>query len=389
MPSDATHAKHAPVNDSLEGSLEVTSTEAALEASRALHARVREVIDARSFERPLEPSFDELARALAVFQATHVAGYGRLCAARAIDVQRAPIEQLPAVPTDAFRLARVAAFGPEHDVRVFRTSGTTQAARGEHALRTLDTYHAAALGWARETLFFPWNATRPPLVVAIGPTPGELGDSSLACMMGWFVDELGAPGSCFLSPTDPAGVAVRLRGLAAREVPIVVLATAFAYVHLVDELGAEVVRLPEGSRAMQTGGFKGRSREIPIDALRSMIARAFAISEGAVVGEYGMTELSSQLYAVADSDESSSRFLYRAPPWMRVSARAPGDLSPLPTGQRGLARFEDLANVDSAWAVQTADEIVVRDDGAIDLLGRAPGAVPRGCSLAIEELLGR
>lgn len=362
--------------------------EAILTTSTALHARVCAAIAAPEGARP---SFDELARELATFQAAHVEGYARLCAARGVDPRTTPLERLPAVPTDAFRLARVSVLPPAFDARVFRTSGTTQGTRGEHALRTLDTYHVAALGWARDTLFSPWKYARPPIVVAIGPTPRELADSSLACMMGWFVDELGAPGSCFLSPTDARKTVAHLRELAAREVPIVVLATAFAYVHLIDELGPDtLVALPAGSRAMQTGGFKGRSREVSIDDLRAMIAGAFGLPSRDVVGEYGMTELSSQLYAVPASgvEEGDGRFLYRPPWWMRVRASAPADLSPLPPGTRGLARFEDLANVDSAWAVQTADEIVVHDDGSVELLGRAPGAVPRGCSLAIEELLG-
>lgn len=72
---------------------------------------------------------------------------------------------------------------------------------------------------------------------------------------------------------------------------------------------------------------------------------------------------------------------------MRVSARDPETLAPLPLGRRGVARLKDLANVESAWAIQTADEIVVHVDGGVELFGRLAGAAPRGCSLAIEELL--
>ena len=78
--------------------------------------------------------------------------------------------------------------------------------------------------------------------------------------------------------------------------PVVVMGTSFAFVHVTDELGDERLDLAPGSRAMHTGGFKGKSREVEPEELRSKIAHVFGIPTAAVVGEYGMTELSSQLY---------------------------------------------------------------------------------------------
>ena len=74
------------------------------------------------------------------------------------------------------------------------------------------------------------------------------------------------------------------------------------------------------------------------------------------------------------------------PPWARVVPVDPETLLPVPDGVVGLARIEDLANVDSAFAVQTQDR-VVRVEAGFRLLGRAPGAPPRGCSIAIDEIL--
>ena len=73
---------------------------------------------------------------------------------------------------------------------------------------------------------------------------------------------------------------------------------------------------------------------------------------------------------------------------VRVSAVDPVTLAPLPDGEIGIARIVDLANVDSAVAVQTADRVRVLPEG-VELLGRAPGAPPRGCSIAADERLGR
>jgi len=174
--------------------------------------------------------------------------------------------------------------------------------------------------------------------------------------------------------------------------PVVVMGTSFAFVHVTDELGDERLKLAPGSRAMHTGGYKGRSREVEPAELRSKIAQIFGIPTAAVVGEYGMTELSSQLYegtlraSCKEVAPSAEHGVFVAPPWLRVVSTDPETLLSLPDGEIGILRFEDLANVDSALIVQTADRGRCTDRG-VELLGRAPGAPPRGCSLAVEELL--
>jgi hypothetical protein len=184
----------------------------------------------------------------------------------------------------------------------------------------------------------------------------------------------------------------RVRDACSAEGPVVVMGTSFAFVHLLDALGGDRIALPAQSRVMHTGGYKGRSREVAPAVLRRDIAAAFALDAGDVVGEYGMTELSSQLYEgtlrarreLATPRSEHGTFI--APPWLRVVAADPETLAPREDGQPGILRFEDLANVDSAVAIQTADLGRCRD-GTVELLGRTPGAPPRGCSLAIEELL--
>ncbi len=99
---------------------------------------------------------------------------------------------------------------------------------------------------------------------------------------------------------------------------------------------ARDLRLPAGSRVMQTGGFKGRSREIAPDVLRGLLAEAFGVPPAHVVGEYGMTELSSQLYegtlaaALHHVEPAARHGVYFAPPWVRVDAVDPISLDALP-----------------------------------------------------------
>ncbi len=344
--------------------------------SSALHERVGRFIRGSTGQANTSESFEDLACAIATFQAQAVEPVARLWQALGLSkVERA--EEIPAVPCDAFRLRRVAAHAAERDTRCFLTSGTTAHSRGQHALRTTKTYELAALTWARRMLF-PDVASMCMIVLAC---PESLApESSLSFMLARFAEALGGDVSWHYDGkhVDVEGVVRRARVL---EGPVLVAGTSFAFVHLLDTLGDARLPLPVGSRVMQTGGFKGRSREVAPEVLRRALAKCFGVPRAQVIGEYGMTELSSQLYQDGEA--------YFAPPWLRVTAVDPETLLPAVGGTEptGLARIVDLANVDSAVAIQTSDRITQHADGSISLHGRAPGATPRGCSLALEHLI--
>ena len=358
--------------------------------SEALHARARSMVRAFELGAAMPESFDTLAVDLARFQAKAVPGYGRLCAARGVDLARmVRAGDAPAVPTDAFKLAHVFAFDAVDATVTFRTSGTTLGARGKHFMRDVRTYDAAALVFGRAML--ARGLTPPVSVMVIGPSADEAPDSSLAHMCTEFARVLARgplpPPTYFVREglLDVGGLRARVAALDPAT-PAVVLATSFALVHVLDALGGERIALPAGSRVMQTGGFKGKSREIAVDELRRDAAQTFGVPERAVVCEYGMTELSSQFWEATLVDDDARHGVYVAPPWTRVVAVDPETLAPVVDGVVGIARIEDLANVDSAFAVLTQDR-VKNVAGGFELLGRAPGAPPRGCSIALDEML--
>jgi hypothetical protein len=376
---------------------------AAIAESGRLHARARAMVRAFEAGAAMPESFDALAVDLVRFQAARVPGYGRLCAARGVDPARvARASEAPAVPTDAFKMASVFAFDAAAATAVFRTSGTTIGARGTHAMRDVATYDAAALVFGRAMLApargqpprvpVAQPTGSPSAVLVLGPSAEEAPDSSLAHMCALFARAMGpaqSPEETYFvrgGVLDVAGLRDRVASLASTA-PAIVLATSFALVHLLDALGGARVPLPAGSRAMQTGGFKGKSREVNAAELRREVARTFAVGERDVVGEYGMTELSSQLWEATARDPRAAPGVYVEPPWARIVAVHPESLAPVADGEVGIARVEDLANVDSAFAVQTQDR-VRRVAGGFELLGRAPGAPPRGCSIALDEMLG-
>ena len=374
-------------------------------SSEDLHQRARAFVQA--FQRgdgPPEP-FDALAVDLARFQAERVAGFARLLGARGLDpAELRTASEVPAVPTDAFKLTRVAAFPSEDETKTFRTSGTTQGqeARGVHPFRDVGTYDLGAVAFGRASLAADLLASTPRIpVVVLGPSPEELPDSSLTHMNALFVAAFGQPVSVdetyFVKDEvlDVVGLDERIATLMVKGTGgALVLATSFALVHFLEAIGDSPFRLPAGSRVMQTGGFKGKSREVDAATLRQDVARAFCLDERAVVSEYGMTELSSQFYERTAVDAEARAGVYREPPWARVVPVHPETLEPVPHGEIGIARIEDLLNVDSAFAVLTADRVRRVDDGTeagrgFELLGRTPGAPPRGCSLAIDEMLSQ
>jgi len=342
-------------------------------------------------------SFAELALEIAAFQREFSAGFARLCASRQSSLER--VDDIPGVPCDAFRLARVAVRPESEDRLRFFTSGTTSGARGMHAMRVTDTYRELALQFGRSALL---SSERPHHVVALAPLLDDPPTSSLGHMMAMFMVDFEQRGS-FDARTrerwliDDRGVDLTGLERAAERATthgetLLVLATSFALVGLLDTLGDRALPLPRDTVVMQTGGFKGKTREIEPSELRARVARAFGLDETQIVSEYGMTELTSQLYEASVPGSVLARLrrgqsgVYAEPPWLRVVPVDPTTLEPVPLGEVGIARIVDLGNVDSAVAIQTQDR-VRRVEGGILLLGRAAGAPARGCSLAIEEFL--
>lgn len=364
-----------------------------LARSSALHVRARAFVAAFEAGKDAPEDFAALAGDIARYQVDNVEGYARLVKARGIAPSAlGDPASLPAVPTDAFKLTRVAAFDEPETKVVFRTSGTTIGARGSHPMRDVGTYDAAAIAFGRRWLARDLEQRVP--VVVLGPSPQDAPDSSLVHMCAAFALSFGTEApieDVFLIDDDVIDASrfdERVARALAEEAPMLVLATSFALVHFLEGMDEIEFPLPPGSRVMQTGGFKGKSREVEPAKLRAEVARVFRISQRAIVSEYGMTELSSQFYEKTLFDDHAPVGVYAEPPWARVVPVDAETLEPVKDGEVGIAKIIDLMNVDSAVAVLAADR-VRRVEGGFELLGRAPGATPRGCSIAIDELLGR
>jgi hypothetical protein len=330
-------------------------------------------------------SFDTLALDIFRHQFEHSTPYRRFCVGRGATPDRvAEWHAIPAVPIVAFKYAALCC-GPAQ--RQFRSSGTTAGPelRSRHLLPEPELYRASALAGLRRALFPDVQRMR--IASLIGST-ASLPESSLAQMAAWAIEAFGTPDSAIVAGAHGLEMErlIDLMRCSERDgQPLALLATSAALMHALDGLAARrlVFRLPHGSRLMDTGGDKGAPRSMSRRGLLHAAWQAFAIPGYFCVNEYGMAELSSQYYDSSLSDRVGGRHAARrklAPHWARVTVLEPCTLAPQPPGSPGLLRHVDLANAGSALAVLSEDMGVARD-GGFELLGRAPGAETRGCSL--------
>ncbi len=297
-------------------------------------------------------------------------------------------KKLPALPAAAFKRANVCSFPFDAIKTWFETSGTTEGETGFHYFETLEIYEKAICPLFKHYLLPDAERMRMEFLTA---PPAEMPHSSLVHMMETVRVRFATPESAY----HGKGVTVNLDSLSdslneasERQHPVFLLGTAFGFVNALEEMAQRGLRfnLPFGSRIMETGGFKGRVREINRTDFYPVLSDAFGIPAFNIVNEYGMTELSSQFYDRSLRDQDSSDWKV-GPAWCRVMCVDPETGDEKPYGDPGLIRIIDLANVGSVIALQTEDVGIAAADGSFRVIGRIQESSPRGCSLAMESTL--
>ncbi len=422
---------------------------------------------------PEPDEFTALARELCALQFATVPAFRQLCVARGVTPDSlAHWRDIPAMPAAAFKELELTSLLPVERTAVFHSSGTTEhrPSRHYHSSESLVVYEASLVPWFARHMMVgrvcPQRAAGPsepptdalgqtrPTFLSLAPPPEQAPHSSLVHMFATVSRAFGAPDSRFVANAGADNswsldATVTLTALTHAEQtgqPLVLLGTAFMFVHLLDELEQRALSLalPPGSRVLETGGYKGRSRELPKAELHALLTARLGVPPAAIVCEYGMSELSSQAYSIATARASlqsqvtagelptrmprrtPSPFLgggekvaagrmrggaanadarnpspqpspllrgrerastrveaplpFSFPPWCRALVISPETGREVPDGETGLLRIFDLANVRSVLALQTEDLAVRRGEG-FELLGRATQAEARGCSL--------
>jgi len=325
-----------------------------------------------------EGDFNQLALALFSLQKEHVPAYRDLCQTHSVTAIH--WRDIPTVPTTAFRDLEITSLSPEARTTAFHSSGTTGAtySRHWHNASSLAVYETS-LRTGIEKNLQPNHCK----ILALTPPPNEAPHSSLSHMAatahpsvvfggcitdtGWSIDHDIIHRTC--------SKAIQT------QTPLLIMGPAFSFVHWLDQLDAPIA-LPTSSRVMETGGYKGRSRELSKTKLHELISNNLGVARNNIVCEYGMCELSSQAYDRIAGQQTTATFTF--PAWARSRVISSETGSEVNDGDTGLLQVFDLANVRSVLAIQTGDLAVRRGEG-FELVGRATQSDPRGCSLALAE----
>lgn len=310
------------------------------------------------------------AAALALFrhQAQHCPPYAAYLAALGCQPRRVQqLEDIPFLPIEFFKTHDVrtepAAWQPQE---VFSSSGTTQQQRSRHQLRDPQLYrqHAARVFEQFYGSLCGWT------FLALLPSYLEQGQSSLVAMVEHFARQSGQSQPAFFLHDHAALLDALAEAKQDATRRVMLLGVSYALLDLAAQYGPR----PElqGLTVLETGGMKGRRREMIREELHQELQRAFG--PAGIHSEYGMTELLSQAYSLGDGR-------FHAPPQLRVLLRDPSDPFHVSAARPdGAINVIDLANVDSCAFIETKDLARLHPDGTFEVLGRLDNSDIRGCN---------
>jgi hypothetical protein len=348
---------------------------------------VTELLDFISLPKVSDEAFNALALKLFRHQFEHNRPFQRFCQGRGQTprvVKRWP--DIPAVPINAFKDLTLSCAAPETCARTFMTSGTTRGdVKGRHFHPTLAVYDASMLR------NFAHHVMRGDSRMSMGilfPTEDVMPHSSLAHYLALAKQNFGTSDSAYYLDSQGLRTDALCEALVQAQhsgQPLALLGASYSFVHLMDTWQAQGLRfeLPAGSRLLDTGGFKGQSRDIPMEAFYAQLSHTFGVPRDQCINMYGMTELSTQFY---DAGNLTVPSLKRGPHWIRSRVVDPLTGQDVPKGERGILAHTDLANFNSVLTILTEDVGQASDDGFV-LIGRAQGAQAKGCSMAVDDFL--
>ncbi|GAO69937.1 long-chain fatty acid--CoA ligase [Comamonas sp. E6] len=338
-----------------------------------------------------DDQFNQLALRLFAYQYECNAPFRSFCQRRGATLRTVRSwRDVPAVPIDAFKAMELRSEPPSSAERVFMTSGTTgRAARGRHFHPQLDVYDLSMKRYFARR--FMQGLERMPMGILF-PDEQAMPNSSLAHYLALACSEFGSAGSRYYLNSEGLDMPALCAALEESErsgQPFALLGASFSLVHVMDALRAQgrSFRLPAGSRVLDTGGYKGQSRELPLEQFYAELSQLLGVPRSLCINMYGMTELSTQFY---DDGNAILPSVKSGPHWIRSRLVEPITGRDVAAGERGILVHCDLANYNAVTTILTEDVGLwagpQEKDGFL-LLGRAEGAAAKGCSLAVEEFV--
>ena len=277
------------------------------------------------------------------------------------------IENIPFLPISFFKTHEIKTDSWE-ELAIFKSSGTSGDTTSKHYIKDLNHYQINATQGFEQF----YGPIKEYAILALLPSYLERQDSSLIFMVDFFIKKSKfSESGFFLYNTQE--LADRLSQCIEKKIPILLWGVTYA---LLDFAAEHPMTLPKGSIVMETGGMKGRRKELLREEVHQILSCAFQQEQ--IHSEYGMTELLSQAY-------SKGNGLFRPANTMKILIRDSTDpLTILPNGRAGGINIIDLANIDSCCFIACDDLGRVYEDGSFEVLGRFDASDIRGCNLLTE-----
>ena len=320
----------------------------------------------KSFQNALysvnEGTFENIALELFRFQAQYNPVYNHYLKCLHVDPTRiTSLERIPFLPISFFKTHSVKT-GDWQTQTEFTSSGTT-GSTSRHAVHNLDFYLTLSQR-IFESRYGPLTNYH---LLALLPSYLERTGSSLVAMIDHFVKQTQSDYSGFYlhNVHDLVNAITQIK-----DRPVILWGVSFALLDLAEKF---VLDLSNGM-VMETGGMKGRRRELIREELHTILCDRFQVS--VIHSEYGMTELLSQAY-------SAGRGYYTCPPWMKVFIRDLNDPFQTVSERAGIINVVDLANFHTCSFIETQDLGRITQSGNFEVLGRMDNSDVRGCNLLV------
>ena len=311
--------------------------------------------------------FSNLALEAFNYQFEHIEVYQSYCRYRGIETSKVnAVEQIPFLPIEFFKNHRII---PDKlgSQLIFTSSGTTGTINSRHYVASREVYHASLLKAFQLTYGSPAQYC----ILALLPSYLERKESSLVYMVRRLMDLSGHKDNGFYLD-NLQELSEKLRMLQDQGQKILLIGVSFAMLDL-----AEKFPMPlKNTILMETGGMKGRRKEMTRAELHSIFKNAFNLEK--IHSEYGMTELLSQGYSAGEG-------IYNTPPWMKILVRDIYDpFLFVESGKAGGINVIDLANIYSCSFIETKDIGIIHTDGKFEISGRFDYSDTRGCNLLVD-----
>jgi len=324
------------------------------------------MLSERIFNISTQKDFNEIALKVFLYQFQHTPVYRQFCEL----LKRNPenvieIKDIPFLPIEFFKNKKVISGNKPPEI-IFTSSGTTGTTTSKHYITNLKVYEESFL--KAFELFY--GKPEDMVILALLPSYLEREGSSLIYMADNFIKRSKYPESGFYLD-DLKTLQKKLKKLDKSGKNILLLGVSFALLELVENYEFAL----KNTTVMETGGMKGRRKEMIRAELHQILSTGFGVEK--IHSEYGMTELLSQSYSNGDG-------IFETPPWMKILIRDPEDaLNYLPEHKTGGINVIDLANFNSCSFIATQDLGKINNPGKVEILGRFDNSDVRGCNLLI------